>query len=386
MHLSSLSGTFGTVPPNAVFWNYSAYVQDQWRIGDRLTLSYGLRWDVNPAPTNGNGPEPYTLNQITDLASAHLAPAGTRATYATDYLGLAPRVGAAYLLRGGPNYETVLRGGFGLFYDTGNALTSQGLSGGVGFGSNEVLGGIPLPQLPVPPPPSTSSPYNATVSAFDPNLRLPYAREWNVTVGQGLGEGQTLNISYVGSQGRRLTYLTFFDLSTINPNFALGNGLNLIKNGSSSDYDALQVQFQRRLTRGLQVLAGYTWAHSIDDRSFNGDAQEDPLVRGNSDFDVRHTFTAGVVWQFPSRYSNAMAEALLGHWSTDVSVIGRSALPFDVNSGVTLLPNGSDQFLRPDLVPGVPIYVNDPTAPGGRYANPAAFATPADGLEGDASA
>lgn len=378
-----LSGTFGTVPPNAVFWNYSAYVQDQWRIGDRLTLSYGLRWDVNPAPTNGNGPEPYTLNQITDLASAHLAPAGTQ-LYATDYLGLAPRVGAAYLLRGGPNYETVLRGGFGLFYDTGNALTSQGLSGGVGFGSNEVLGGIPLPQLPVPPPPSTSSPYNATVSAFDPNLRLPYAREWNVTVGQGLGEGQTLNISYVGSQGRRLTYLTFFDLSTINPNFALGNGLNLIKNGSSSDYDALQVQFQRRLTRGLQVLAGYTWAHSIDDRSFNGDAEEDPLVRGNSDFDVRHTFTAGVVWQFPSRYSNAMAEALLGHWSTDVSVIGRSALPFDVNSGVTLLPNGSDQFLRPDLVPGVPIYVNDPTAPGGRYANPAAFATPADGLEGDA--
>jgi outer membrane receptor protein involved in Fe transport len=378
-----LSATFGTAPPNAIFWNYSAYAQDQWRITDRLTLSYGVRWDVNPAPTNGNGADPYTLNQVADLATAHLAPAGTQG-YATDYLGLAPRVGVAYQLRNSRHYETVLRGGFGLFYDTGNALASQGLSGGVGFGSNQVLGGVPLPQLPAPGPPSTSSPYNATVSAFDPNLRLPYTREWNVTVGQALGEGQNLNISYVGAQGRRLTYLTFFDLSAINPNFALGNGLNLIKNGSSSDYDALQVQFQRRLTRGLQVLAGYTWAHSIDDRSFNGNAEEDPLVRGNSDFDVRHTFTAGLVYQFPSHYSNATAEALLGHWSTDIRVIGRSALPFDVNGGVTLLPNGSDQFLRPSLVPGVPIYVNDPAAAGGRYANPAAFALPANGDEGNA--
>jgi outer membrane receptor protein involved in Fe transport len=378
-----LSGTFGTTPPNAIYWNYSAFAQDQWKITNRLTLSYGLRWDINPAPTNGNGPDPYTLNQVTDLATAQLAPAGTR-VFRTDYLGFAPRIGAVYQLQGHSNYETVLRGGFGIFYDTGNALASQGLSGGVGFGSNVVLGGIPLPQLPAPPPPSISSPYNATVSAFDPRLRLPYTREWNVTVGQALGKGQNLNISYVGAQGRRLPYLTFFDLSATNPNFVLGNGLNLIKNGSSSDYHALQVQFQRRLTGGLQVLAAYTWAHSIDDRSFNGNAEEDPLVRGNSDFDVRHTFTTGLVYNLPSRYSNAVGEAILGHWSTDLRLIARSALPFDVNSGVTVLPDGSQQFLRPDLVPGVPIYIKDPTAPGGRFANPAAFAVPTNGQEGDA--
>jgi hypothetical protein len=59
-------------------------------------------------------------------------------------------------------------------------------------------------------------------------------------------------------------------------------------------------------------------------------------------------------------------------------------LPLDVNSGVTVLPNGSEQFLRPDLIPGVPIYVSDPTAPGGRYVNPNAFQNAPSGLEGNA--
>lgn len=379
----ALTSTFGAQPPDAIFWNYSAYVQDEWKITDRLNLSYGLRWDVNPAPTNGNGPAPYTLDQISNLASAQLAPQGTR-LYATDYRGFAPRVGAAYQLRGSSEFQTVLRGGFGIFYDTGNALASQGLSGGVGFGSNAVLGNIAFPTLPPPPPPSTSSPYNGTVTAFDPHLRLPYTREWNFTVEQALGQSQKLTVSYVGAQGRRLTYLTFYDLSSINPNFVLGNGVNAIQNGSSSDYHALQTQFQRRLAHGLQVLAAYTWAHSIDDRSYNGNAEEDPLVRGNSDFDIRHTFTMGLIYQLPSHSSNMIGNALLAHWSTDLRLIGRSALPLDVNSGVTVLPNGSEQFLRPDLIPGVPVYVDDPTAPGGRYVNPSAFQNAPDGLEGDA--
>jgi outer membrane receptor protein involved in Fe transport len=378
----ALTASYGTQPPDAIFWNYSAYVQDQWKVSDRLNLSYGLRWDVNPAPTNGNGPQPYTLNQISNLATSQLAPEGTR-LYATDYHGFGPRLGAAYQLRRRPDYETVLRGGFGIFYDTGNALASEGLSGGVGFGSNSVLGGIPFPTLPSPPSPSTSSPYNGTVTAFDPHLRLPYTREWNLTVEQAFGRAQKLTVSYVGAQGRRLTYLTFYDPGN-NLNFALGNGLNAITNGSTSDYDALQVEFQRRLAHGLQVLASYTWAHSIDDRSFNGNAEEDPLVRGNSDFDVRHTFTAGLIYQLPSHYSNPVGNALLAHWSADVRILGRSALPFDVNSGVTVLPNGSEQYLRPDLVPGVPIYINDPTAPGGRYVNANAFVNDPNGLEGDA--
>jgi outer membrane receptor protein involved in Fe transport len=378
----ALTSTFGTQPPDAIYWNYSAYAQDEWRVNDRLSLSYGLRWDVNPAPTNGNGVQPYTLNQVTNLATAQLAPAGTP-LYATDYHAFAPRFGAAYTLRESPDHETVLRGGFGIFYDTGNALASQGLSGGVGFGSSAVYGGIGYLGLPAPPPPSAASPYNGTVTAFDPHLRLPYTREWNLTLEQALGAAQKLSVAYVGAQGRQLTYLTFYDPSSVNPNFAFGNGLNEITNGSSSDYNALQVQFQRRLTHGFQVLAGYTWAHSIDDRSFNGNAEEDPLLRGNSDFDVRHNFTAGLIYQLPSQYSNRIASAVLAHWSTDLRLMGRSALPFDVNSGISVLPNGSEQYLRPDLVPNQPIYVSDPSAPGGRYVNPNAFVNAPNGAEGD---
>jgi carboxypeptidase family protein/TonB-dependent receptor-like protein len=360
-----------------VFSNFSAYFEDEWRATDRLHLSLGLRWDLNPPPGNAMGSLPYTLNQITNLATAQVAPKGTP-LWQTDHHAFAPRFGLAYQIHQAPGHETVLRGGVGLFYDSGNTQGAGGLKD-VGFFSQALYFGAIFPLTVAQntlPAPNTSSPYNSSVVAFDPHLTLPYTLQWNVAVEQALGGDQSLTVTYVGAAGRELFSSRFFDPSAINPNFSSGNGLYLTTNGASSDYNALQVQFQRRLSHGFQALASYTWSHSIDNLSSNLTSDEPP-IRGNSDFDVRHSFAAGLTYDLPGSYSNEFARGLFEHWSLDGRITARSGLPVDIIDGLTLLPNGMEEYVRPDVVPNVPVYVADPTAPGGRLVNANAFQPPA---------
>jgi len=363
-----------------VFTNVSAYVQDEWRVSGRFHLSLGLRWDVNPPPGNAIGKLPYTLDQVSNLATAAVAPSGTPQWH-TDYHGFAPRFGLAYQIRQTPGRETVLRGGVGLFYDLGNIGGAAGLNG-VGFVSQQVLFGASFPLTPAQdmlPAPSASSPYDSDVVAFDPHLKLPDTLEWNVAVEQALGDSQSVTVTYVGSAGRNLLDSRFFNPASVNPNFSSGEGIFLVTNSASSDYNALEVQFQRRLARGFEMLASYTWSHSIDNLSSNFTSYEPP-IRGNSDFDVRHNFAAGLTYDLPGTYSNGVARSILEHWALDGRVSARSALPVDIISGLTLLPNGMQQYARPDLVPAVPVYEADPTAPGGRIANAAAFEPSTGGI------
>lgn len=379
-----VSTSFGPTPPEPVFSNFSAYFQDEWRSTDRLHLSFGLRWELNPPPGNANGKLPYTLDQITNLATAQLAPQGTP-LWKTDFHAFAPRVGAAYQIRQRPGHETVLRGGIGLFHDVGNTQGAVGL-GAIGFGTSAFFSGVGFPFTPAQntlPAPDTTSPYSNYVFAFDPHLTLPYTLQWNMTTEQSLGESQALKVSYVGARGRELLRARYLVPST-NPNFSLGYGLYLVTNGATSDYHALQVQFQRRLTHGLQALASYTWSHSIDDNSSNF-VSSAPPIRGNSDFDVRHNFTGALTFDVPGSYDNFLARALLKHWSLDTRITARSALPADIFSGVTVLPDDTQVNARPDVVPGAPVYlygaqcdaIYGARCPGGRKVNFNAFSSPA---------
>jgi hypothetical protein len=130
----------------------------------------------------------------------------------------------------------------------------------------------------------------------------------------------------------------------------------------------MQVQFQRSLSRGLQALASYTWSHAIDDLSTN---QSDlaTLLRGNADFDVRHNFSAALTYDVPGTYANPFAGALLKHWGIDLRQTARTAMPVDIYSGYTSLPNGQAVSLRPDLVSGVPVYLYGSQYPGGKAIN-----------------
>ena len=114
-------------PASPIYTNFSAFTQDEWKLTPRLNISMGLRWEVNPAPSAATGNLPYTV-EGGSLSSLSLAPQGTP-LWKTAWLNFAPRVGAAYILRNSASYETVLRGGGGVFFDTGQQLGSYGYQG-----------------------------------------------------------------------------------------------------------------------------------------------------------------------------------------------------------------------------------------------------------------
>jgi Carboxypeptidase regulatory-like domain len=367
-------------PPRfPVFVSTSTYGQDTWAITRRLTLTYGLRWEINFYPKENNGLNPLTVTGLDNPASIAFAPQGTPLWH-TTYGNFAPRVGLAYQLSEKQNLQTVLRGGFGVYYDLGWGGQLQAFASSWPFTVRKFLpagtafpydGTVTTPSLTNPTLPAT------TLIVTVPDLKLPYTYEWNFTVEQALGSNQSLTASYVGAVGRHLLRQEL--LSNPNPDFV---SLFVTTNLATSDYHALQLQFQRRLSKGLQALASYTWSHSIDtastDEGFGASppaANVNPQVdRSSSDFDVRHAFNGAVTYNIPSPFAHGFGKAVLGDWAVDTIVTARSATPVNVLvSSSANLSFGGSLALRPDVIPGVPLYLDDPTVAGGRRFNSAAL-------------
>jgi len=383
------------------FQNIGAFAQDTWRVIPRLTLTYGLRWDVDIAPSTTNGPAipavtGYNLNNLSNLA---LAPTGTPA-FKTTYGNIAPRMGLAYELSKKQGRETVLRGGVGVFYDLadgqlGNLLGSLDSYpfGGFNFFPTATFPLDPGTAAPPAITPANLGPPFGALGAFDPHLKLPYTLEWNIALEQSLGSQQALSVSYVGAAGRRLIQSAL--ITSPNPTSPTPFGsAYLVGNSATSDYDALQVQFKRRLEHGLQVLASYSWSHSLDDASAGsefGNAANGfvsglgSLVnRGPSDFDLRHTFSAGLTYSLPALSFNPSAKAILGGWELENVIQARSALPLNVFEAAIPQLNQFSAQVRPDVVSGQAVYLSasqciavlGPPCAGGRGLNPAAFVPP----------
>lgn len=375
---SNLSSTF-------LFRNLGIYAQDTWHIVPRLTLTYGVRWDVDFVPQSLNGPSipAVTGFNLDNLSNIALAPTGST-PYKTSYGNVVPRIGIAYELSGSRDWQTVFRGGFGMFYDLATSEMGNNIgAGSYPFGSSifNSGGAFPLPPgIATPPPISPASLSSEILFAFDPNLKQPYTIEWNTAVEQGLGKQQTISVSYVGAAGRRLLQ-TAFGLLT-NPNILAAQ---LVTNIGKSDYDALQLQFQRRLSHGLQALASYTWSHSIDTGSAGSGAivsnqlvpSEVSANRASSDFDIRHTASAGVTYDVPYPQINALAKVILQGWSAETFLLARSSPPVDITDALFgQFDNGLFGDTRPDLVPGEPVYLYGSQYPSGKAFNPAAFTNP----------
>jgi hypothetical protein len=249
---------------------------------------------------------------------------------------------------------------------------------------------FPLSSAIAQPPPFDPVPTQITPPlagqfffALDPNLRLPYTLEWNVSVEQSLGTQQSVTVSYVASAARRLITKALLNerlnlrLQSSRPNPGLGE-IRFITNGPSSDYESLQVQYQRRLSHGLQSSVNYTWSHALDTDSNELPAPGDVsgLTRGNADFDVRHNFSAAVTYDLPKLNGNGFVKAVANGWSVDTILYARTGLPLDLNAGQIRQQNGILVQGRPDVVPGLPFWIKDPSVAGGQRLNPAAFVSP----------
>jgi hypothetical protein len=370
--------------------NLSLYAQDTWKMKPRFTVTYGLRWDINP-PLKGKNlaNQPFTVTGLNNPATIALAPRGTPLYY-TTYGNLAPRVGVAYRLSSAPNWGSVLRGGFGIFYDLG-----QGSLGGVSsyfpYQAGNFFAGVPFPlsSQNATPPVITTSPPVSTILVADPHLKLPRTYQWNLALEQSLGSNQSLSFTYIGAIGRKLLRATnLVPDPGVNPNFQY---VSVTDNSATSDYHALQLKFQHRLSRGLQALASYTFAHSIDIASTDalanylntpGGNGYQNVDRGNSDFDIRHSFSAGVTYDLPTAVSKKIVHAAFGGWSVDSFVLARSSPPVNI-VGAIYFAAGTALYPRPNVNPGVPLELFGSQYPGGKIFNAAAFSQPADGQQGN---
>jgi len=367
--------------------NFSAYAQDTWHVLPRLTLTFGVRWELNPAPSGTDGHGLINVTGADDPATLALTRPGTP-LWNTRYNNFAPRFGFAYQQSADPRFGRVFRGGFGMFYDLGT-----GPAGGAGssFPYNRSAGygniTLPLPaDLLVPVPFSLTPPYSFLIfGAADQHLKLPYTMQGNFTLDQSLGNNQVLSASYVTALGRHLLRTEDPNEGYVNPNFL---DIYFTRSVANSEYHALQAQFKRRLSAGLQVLASYTWAHSIDEVSTEIVAQL-PLRlanlkqdRGPSDFDFRHTFSFAITYNAPAPRWNAFANAVLSHWAIDTLFRARSAGPVNITTFDPSYVVGQ-LVPRPDLVPGQSLSTSDSNVAGGKRFNADAFATPPANQQGE---
>ena len=348
-----------------IFENLSLFAQDTWAVNNRLTLTYGLRWDVNPAFEMAKGQYPLTLGTTTAPSEFALAPVGTR-LYDTEYTNLAPRLGFSVKLNDRDSWGTVIKGGGGIFFDTASQAVSF-----VGHPNAilEVSGPVSVPltasaaAILVVPTDYDVPPISGTVDAYSSEFATPRAWQWNVGVVQDLASGQSISLTYVGSAGRHLLRRQSF----LAPNADFQGTVTIALSDADSSYHALSAQFTRRMSRGLQALASYTWSHAIDETSA---VVTEYIERGSASFDVRHSGSVALAYEVPSPANGGVRRALLSGWAFDGTARWRSALPVDVFAGLDYI-DGEVAPIRPDLISGVPFYVEDEAAPGGRRFNTA---------------
>jgi hypothetical protein len=387
-----VAGTVDTVlldagdPFSVKLNNYSLFAQDTWKVTHRLTLTYGLRWDINTPPVSTTSRPLYELQGIFDSNPLAAVPGSL---WHTKFGNFAPRIGAAYQI----TPKTVVRGGFGVFYDLGYGNVGQAAFGFPYLRSSFISASPPLPfdvsnsafQL---LPFSTAIDQNLfQVSAVDPNLRLPFTMQWNAAIERDLGAKQTLTATYVGSDARRLLRQDIIrallvSLGSTSPVFAT-------RNAGYSHYNALQLQFQRRMSHGLQALVSYSLAKSSDLGSSDAiglvaasvnDIVLPPLTP--SDFDTRHTLAGALSYEVPTPAWGRAGRAMLGGWAIDVLLRATSAPPINVTvRGIS--PVFGRYIAQADIVPGQPQWIADPTQPSGKALNPAAFTSPALGQSGN---
>ena len=380
----------GAGPRFPVFTNFSAYAQDTWRGTPRLSITWGLRWELNPPPTEANGNNPFTVHNVDNPPIITLASRGTR-LWRNTYNNFAPRVGVAYQLSSAPGREMVVRAGFGVFYDLGNGQAAQGFGSVFPFVAAKRFTNVqfPLDAERAAPPPFNLDPPFGTIVAFDPNLKLPRTYQWNLAVEKSLDRNQTVSLAYISAFGRRLLREDAF--LNPNPDFTL---VRVTRNSAKSDYHAMQAQYTRRLSKGLQALASYTWSHSIDNASSDSLSRLGELAasgqqlfrdteRGPSDFDIRHSLTVSASYTLPTEPFRSRWLVPLRDWSIDAILHARTATPFNVVVRPDVIAQDVIVGLqRPDLVDAGSIFFEDAHAAGGKRLNVGAFREPPDLRQG----
>ncbi|MBM3815122.1 MAG: TonB-dependent receptor [Acidimicrobiia bacterium] len=327
--------------PYALVSNYSAFLQDDFKVSRSLTLNLGLRYELIKPPKEkfggwamfmpalgqvvvagtGSLPQEEFQQRITSTGlAAYVVKASDVGLPPTitqiDWTNLAPRGGFAWRILG--STKSVLRGGYGIFYGTSSLYRMDEYADTFPFSITETfsrLSSDPTILTMSNPYPSVRRGFSGVNSSYGQETSQPksqYLQSWNLTFERDLW-GTVVEVAYAGSKGTHLQRR--YDLnqagrsqeeSTIRP-FPFFGSINVISDGSNSIYSSGQLTVRRRFSKQLFVRASYTYAKSIDESSNTGgtiqynfsqaqDARNLRLERGRSDFDIGHSFAGSFIW------------------------------------------------------------------------------------------
>jgi hypothetical protein len=345
--------------------NWDFYLQDDWKVNNRLTLNLGLRYDYNTVWTTG-----VNQGQNFDVATQALLPLNQKA-YSAPKGDVAPRVGFAWDLNG--KGKTVIHGYGGLFYNPMhfNFATTTNVPALSSYNVNLFQAVITYPSPNPPLPPGTQN-----VDAFPTNPKDPVATNWLFDIQQEVARGTVLTISYVGNNVHHMQAGVDFAALNANPanvftqarQYSGFANENILSDNLGSHYNSLQVKLIRKVGK-LDLQANYTWSHEIDDMlnvfSPGFESPYTPIYdRGSGDWDVRHNLTSSVLYSLPDlKGSNSFVQKALGGWQTSGILQTRSGLP----TNITLVSGFFGNPVRPDYVPGQPLWVPGHSWPNSSY-------------------
>jgi hypothetical protein len=361
----------GTPFHNSMTFASGSYFQDDWNVSPKLTLNLGLRYDLDLPevervnklasfdPSRGTikvagGLEYYIDNSSPTGLSSRPRPEIGRRLWGTDKKNFGPRVGFAWRPLGGT--KTVVRGGFGVFYNhqiVGNGLTP--LSRNSPFRLRQTSGPFQATDRPDVANAFSGIPQTVT-PGIDPNFHTAYVEQWSFGVQREVASNLVLDVSYLGSQGHRLPIAwninqAFPGSGSVNsrrPFPAFGNITGgYISSIGNSNFNALNLRAERRMTNGVSLIGSYTWSKSIDDgvgisaasdtsgsNGFAQDARNLRAERSVSDYDVRQRFAFSYVYDLPfSKNPNKAFRAVAGGWQLTGILTLQTGPPFTVFSG-----------------------------------------------------
>ncbi|MEJ5366849.1 MAG: carboxypeptidase-like regulatory domain-containing protein [Bryobacteraceae bacterium] len=382
---SVVAASAGPVYP--AFQNLSFFLQDTARIGSRVTLAFGIRWDINSPPGVRRGPRPAALSSA--FANRVVQ---NESLFDTVFSDVAPRFSYTQVISAKPGRELIARIGAGGFHSFGASIVPDFFLG-VPYSNVRSMSLPPFPLVgtdlaaPVLPP---AKRYGLVIASDRSTLQSPIVRHLNVSLEKHLGNHQVATVSYLSVTGRRL-------LRTSAERSATADYIDLRKviSVADSSWHALQAQFRRRLSRSFQMQATYTWSHAIDDDAAYGGIGFATIFgneRGNADHDVRHLLNVSGSWLLPAPPTPGLSAALRD-WHLEWIATARAGLPFDIfllnstpsaDAGAVQTPiiRGLYAFVRPNYN-GADVWLQDANVAGGRRLNPAAFTAPASNRTGD---
>jgi hypothetical protein len=390
--------------------DFAAFIQDDFKVNERLTLNLGLRYDVFTFPRDIRGrlvnfiPEQFRAgttaapvgppNGIVQAGNGTLpgVPTVGDTLIPTDKNNFAPRVGFAYRLTDSDNLA--LRGGYGIYYDRPSTrlINTQlfnypYLSIAAGLLAPGVFRTFANPFIPLPSPgafpvadtiPSPLnplSPLGVPVSGLfiDPNMRTPYVHQFNLNVQYEFVKNWLLEVGYVGSRGRKLLQVVTLNQASYNPTTGVFNappfgsfvsanrnvtgGLQQVRADGNSEYNSLQISVTKRFSKGLQLLSAYTLGKSEDTYSGTGlneittvpgDQLDLSANIGPSDYDRRHRFVTSFVYDLPKlKTDSAVKRALFNNYQINGIVTLQTGTPFSI-----IESNGTSVIQRANFAPG----------------------------------